>query len=196
MLWDVHKLLYSLSFLLTALKVQLWELKVIKQTILLQNHWGERAQKYDSVSPCRQKKNPAVLRKSPNMVYCTVSISEGITNNVIGYFCTLFWNFSALMLLLHLFNVQVEINFKITLCAGIDWGTFALLWHRTKLRSWQMSLGETEFIPSPSVAEYKTISRVPWVASFQFLFSILWTLCSSEKPDSLKLLFIVTYLGC
>ncbi len=106
------------------------------------------------------------------------------------------WNFAALMLLLHLFNIQVEIHFKIASWADIDWGTFALLWHRTKLRSWQMSLGETEFIPSPSVAEYKTISRVPRVASFQFLFSTLWTLCSSEKPDSLKLLFIVTYLGC
>lgn len=44
----------SVFGLLTTLSVQLLELKVIKQTILVQNHWGEQAQKFDSASPCRQ----------------------------------------------------------------------------------------------------------------------------------------------
>lgn len=132
------------------LKLQLWELKVIKQTILLQNHWSEQAQKYDSVSPRRQEKASSsqhdLSRKSPNTVYCTVSVSVANTNNVIR-FSEQFahnWHFSALILLLHLFNIQAEAHFNIALWAGIDWGTFALLWQRTKLCSWQMSQGERE----------------------------------------------------
>lgn len=124
--------------LLTALKVQLWQLKVIKQTILLQNHWGEpRNMRLFHLAGSSQH---SLTRKSPNIVYCTVSISEANTNNVIWNSLHIAGIFSALKWLFRLFNVQVEIH----LWAGIDWGTSALLWQRTKLCSWQMFLEERQ----------------------------------------------------